>query len=620
MRIRGKIFLFALTVTSISAVQAAEDFQIKAWVDRSVIGINEQFILNVELSGNEAGRASTPQLPDMNEFAAFLGSGSSQNFQIINGVTSISKTINYYFQATKIGKFTIGPIKIKVKNKTYQTDPIPIEITKSSSKPRQSAQSQRNVQQGQSDISNEDIFIKTVVNKKKVYQNEPVIVTYKIYTRVNMTPVGFTKLPATTGFWKEEFPMGQQIPTHTEIVDGKRYTVATIKKMALFPMTPGKKVIEPLVLQCRIRVRKRRSMFDDFFNDDFFSDPFGRTIQKNISSEPVIINVIPLPENGKPKDFKGVVGDYKISSFVDKADVKTNEAITYTLTISGTGNIRSLPEPEISFSHDLEAYPPEVSEKIERKGNSISGTRTYEYVLIPRAAGTQKIQPVTFTFFDPSSKTYKTLRTDPITIRVQKGREISTPIPQITSKEEVELVGKEIRFIMTEPPSFRKIGEGIFKSYTLIIIFISPLILLFAAVSIRKHQDRLRGDIAYARNRRAGKFARKRLSMARSLLNVESQKEFYAEVGKALLGYIGDKLNIEEAGIIRDEVKNMLTKKGVSEEVLNRFFKCLDICDMKRFSPTGSTIDEMKKFLKEAEECLVIMDRHLAKQNRDLSS
>jgi len=435
----------------------ASDLTVKAYVDKTVIGLNQQFTLSVELSGKGVNSVSNPKLPKMDSFAAYLGSGSSQNIQFINGRMSSSKTINYYFQATAVGKFQIGPVIISYKGHTYQTQPITIEIQRNPSTSSQQPSSGQNRAVKSTGITQNDLFIKAVVNKKRVYQNEPVIVTYKIYTRVSVSSFGYSKLPGTAGFWVEEFPLPQQPQTTTEILNGKRYTVATIKKMALFPMTSGVKTIDPMVVECEVQVRRRsRDIFDDFFNDSFF----GRSVSKIIRSQPVKIKVLPLPEQGKPKDFSGVVGRFTINSWVDKSSVKTNEAISFKVKIAGKGNIRTLPEPNVVFPADFEKYPPKVTEKINRKSMSISGSKVYEYVLVPRVAGLQKIKPVELSIFDPISKTYKTLRTNEIVIKVAKGEKTFVAAPSGLSKEEVKLLGHDIRFIKTEIPSFKKIGAA----------------------------------------------------------------------------------------------------------------------------------------------------------------
>ena len=585
----------------------AQDIVVKAYVDRTTVGLNEQFTLNVELSGRDANAASNPQLPKMDDFAIFLGSGTQQNMEYVNGRMSFSKVISYHFQATAIGQFQIGSIMVQAGGKQVQTDPISIEIQKTAAAPQTSRRQNEPVQG--TEPAEGDLFLRTLVDKKQVYQNEPVTITYKIYTLVNVTSYGFSKIPGTAGFWVEEFPMGQAPETSVEILEGKRYTVATIRKVALFPMTPGEKTVEPLEIECEVRVQRRsRDIFDDFF-----SDPFGRTVRKAIQSEPVRVKVLPLPEEGKPEDFTGIVGKYRMTGGIDRTKVKTNEAISYKVKLEGQGNIRTLPEPKITFPSDFEAYPPKISETVDRKGSVVSGSKTFEYVLVPRAPGIQKIKPVVLSTFDPSAKTFHTLRTDEISIDVVKGDDVFITAPSGLAKEEVALIGQDIRFIKTAVPSFQRMGRSATGTVLFWAVLIFPLFCLTAAYGYRRHSDRLIGDVAYARGRRATHSAKKRLSSSKSLLSISTQKEFYAEAGRALMGYLGDKLNIAEAGMVTEEAERMLKNRSVSEETSKAYFECLRICDLKRFSPTETDENEMRVFFKKAEGVISRLHKEISK-------
>jgi len=605
---RKRIFVTLACLLTAGAVFGADDFSIQAHVDQTVIGLNQQFTLSVELSGKGANSVSNPELPAM-DFAAFMGSGSSQNIQFINGKMSVSKTISYHFTATAAGQFEIEAVKVIHDNKTYETDPIAIQIVSNSQQGTARSGQQAKPVQG-SGPAEGDLFLRATVNKKRAYQNEPVVVTFDLYTRVDVASFGLSKLPATTGFWVEEFPLPQTPQTRSEILEGKQYTVATLKKMALFPMSEGVKTIAPMSVECDVRVRKKRSrsMFDDFFNDSFF---YGQTQRKALSSKAVQIQVLPLPETGKPDDFSGAVGQFKMSGKADKTDAKTNEAISYKIVISGEGNIRTLPEPDVVFSPDFEVYPPKKTEKINRDGNRISGVQTYEYVLVPRVAGLQKIKPVRLSVFNPKTGAYEILKTREVNIRVTKGSEMFTAAPSGLSKEEVRLIGQDIRFIKTETPVFRKIGRIFYRQPLFWIILIAPLLSIASAFGYRRHLNRLYGDVAYARGRRATKQVKKRFTGAREYLKSDTQKSFYSEIHKGLMSYLGDKLNIAESGMISEEVRKLLAVRGVPESSVEGYFGCMQTCDMMRFSPSGSDEEEMKKFLKKAENAVSDMDKYL---------
>jgi len=599
MDLKRLTYIFLLLTT---ATVHAQDVSVKAYLDRTNVGLNQQFTLHVELSGSGANKAGSPQLPDMKSFAAFLGSGSSQNFQFINGKTTVSRTISYHHQAIKEGTHIIGAVTVKAGNKTLKTKPINITIKKGA------AQQPSNQQPGVSGPSAEELFLKASVIKRRVYQNEPVIITYKIYTSVNVTSYHLSKLPATAGFWVEEYDLGQVRPVR-EIVNGRQYTVATIKRMAVFPMASGARTVEPMAITCDIQVqRKRRDIFDSFF-----SDPFGKPVSKVINSNPVKIEVLPLPDEGKPPGFKGSVGVYTMKSTLDKTSVKTNEALTFRLTIEGKGNIQALTEPSIQFPADFEVYPPKTTKNIKRGDTGITGHKTFEYVLIPRIPGAQKIKPVVFSFFNTDKRAYETLKTDERLIAVAKGEDVLAVIPGGLTRKEVNLLGEDIRFIKTENSVMQKIGEGFIRKAGFWAAAVIPLLALMGAFAFRRHQDKLLDDVAYARDRRATGIARKRLAVARSHLDSASQSKFYADIGRALTGYLADKQNFAEAGMISGQVKEKLTKQGITGSVIEDYFNCLETCDMIRFSPTESTLEEMKQFLKMAEDAMNALDREMAK-------
>ncbi|MBN1780110.1 protein BatD [bacterium] len=592
----------------------AQDISIRSFTDNTVIGLNQQFTLNVELSGEGVNSAGEPELPDMGSFARFLGSGSSQNIQVVNGRMSVSKILTYHFQATSEGKFRIGPVNLKAGGKTVSTDPIDIEIKAvQGGRPQASPQAQTRAQSGAND-SGDDLFVEAIPDKKRVFQNEPVTITYKIYTRLQVTSFGFVKEPETTGFWKEDFELPPQPVTSTEVVNGKQYTVAVIKKQSLFPMSPGSKKIDPLVIQCEVRSRRRsRDPFGDFFSDPFF----GRTESMNVPSNTVNIQVLPLPDENKPADFNGAVGRLSLKADVDKRDVRTNEAVTYTIRIEGRGNIHVLPDPKVNFSSDFEVYPPKIKESVQRKSAPVSGSKTYEYILVPRFPGTQQIDPVRLSYFDPDLKAYKVLQTDPIQIRVEQGDEPFALIPPGATKEQVKWRGKDIRFIKTETAVFRKTGASMLNMVFFWTVLLIPLAGLSAAYGMNRHLNRIQGDMAYARDRRAGRMAKKHLKKAASLIgsgqDAGAQKAFYAEAGHAVMGFLGDKLNMAKAGLISEEVRSVLENRGVGADTIASVFSILQTCDFQRFAPSDTSKEDMQAFLKRTERVLVQLDRELRK-------
>ncbi len=588
-----------------------QDLLLRTYVDRTTLAVNQQFILTVEVAGADAQKVPIPQAPDLSQFADYLGTSSSQNIQIVNGQMSVTRSAQNYYRARKTGTFTIPALTLKYKGKTYTSDPITIKIVQGGPPPTAGGgRANRGITPEGSLKGN--LFLRAEVDRRSVYPNQPVTLTYKIYTRVEITGYSISKLPNAVGFWTEEFKLPPQPPTSYKVLNGKRYLTAVIRKVALFPTNTGELKIEPMEVDCEVRLRsprRSRDMFDSFFNDNFFGDMFGRRVRTKIYSEPVTIHVKPLPEEGKPKDFSGLVGRFQMSAGLDKQNVAANEAITLKVRYSGIGNIRLLPEPKITFPPDIETYEPKVSQNIDRSGTVIRGSKTFEYVLIPRLAGEHRIQPIRFSYFDLKENRYRTLTSPEFVIRVSAPAGGTLPMTTGLTREEVKLIGKDIRFIKLTSEEFFKIGHDFYRTVWFVLLLVLPLLAVGGAFAYQQRQAKMAENVAYARSRRANQLAKKRLSQARKLLKPETQKEFYAEVSRALVGFVADKLNLPPAGIISDEVAGRLRERGVDEEIVGEFLECLQECDFQRFAPASATPADMQQTYEKARKAIVDLEK-----------
>lgn len=607
---------YFLTLILWAAAAAAQPLSITSSVDRTSLALSQQLVLTVELSGEGANAVGRIDLPDVSEFLAMIGSGgTSQNIQIINGKMSAQKSITYFYQTIKEGSFSIPPVSVTHKGQTVSSKPITLTISKAAAPPAGSGGSAQGVTgQGQaqtlpaSEASDEDLFIRALVNKRQVYQNEPVIVTFRIYTRVNVSGYALTKLPETAGFWSEDIPLPQQPQTRNEVINGRKYVVADLKKMAMFPTSPGRVEIGSLGVDCDVRVQARRRSNDIF--DSFFDDPFfGRTVRRTVQSRPVSIEVLPFPEAGKPANFSGLAGKFNIQASIDKKEVTTNEAITFKVVVSGEGNIKTIPRPNVLLPRDFEQYEPKVTENIQRTGDRISGSKSFEYVLVPRFPGEQRIRPITFSFFDLAARRYATVSTPELIIPVAKGSGDVAVVPSGLSKEEVALINQDIRFIKLNAPEWRRKGGEFYRSGWFSLLWILPLLALAGALGYRRHLDKLSGNVAYARSRRANRMAMKRLSKASGLLQLEKQKEYFAEIARALLGFAADKLNLAEAGILSSELEARLRERGAPDATIEPYLQLLKVCDYQRFAPSEVTLAQMQGIYKEAKEAIINLEK-----------
>ena len=571
---------------------------VRAYLSQTEVLLNRQFVLNVEISGTQQLDEDPPVLPDLSAFAVYLGSGTSTSMQIVNGRTSLSLTFQHRFQATAEGTFEIGPVTVRAGGRDLRTEPLTIRITDGPAPTSRSG-----LPGADGTVAPEDLFITATASKPRVYVNEPVIVEYRIFTRVDVEGYNITQQPGTTGFWVEELE-DPQARVEQVVRDGLQYTSAVVRRVALFPTGAGTKTLAPLTLETQVRVQRRsRSLFGDPFGG-----LFGSRVSVVVGSNPVEIEVLPLPEAGRPDAFTGLVGRLEVSASIDRTDAETNDALTYRLEVSGTGNIRTLPEPELGFPSDVEVYPPDVSERVDPTEDGVRGSKIFEYVIVPRAPGQVTIPAVKLAYFDIDAGTYAAAASDPLTLTVA-GDPVAGPAGRFRTG--VDLQRQDIRFIRIAIPGFRPVGGSLVRSAGFWAIVLVPMCAVAGAVAARRHQDRLTGDVAYARRRRAARLAKQRLARAESLRSPDRHRAFHAEVGRALQGFLGDKLNLAEAGLIRDEIRARLTSRGVAPGVIDAYLGCLEDCDRQRFAPTEPDALAMQDMLTRAARAMTDLDQAL---------
>ncbi len=603
------VFLILLIVTKVNG----QEIQFTASVDKTVLSLEQTLTLTFQITSSSANISGTPEMPELDGLTVVSGPNLSTSISFVNGQVSSSRSYSYILIPTNVGKLTIGSAVLNYNGKVYKTTPIEVEVVKSAAPQQPKPQTPRTeVPQDESSDLSKQVFLKVFVDKKNPYQNEGVTVSYKLYTRVQVRSYGISKPPTATGAWIEEYAMPQQPVLSTEVIDGISYQSAVIKKLELFPAKSGELTLEPLVIQADVIVRSRtpRSFFDFDFDSFFDDDFFGRTERKNLVAPSVKLNVLPLPEEGKPAIFKNVVGKFSLNSETDRTDVLTNEAVSLIIKISGTGNIKLIESPGIKISGDFEMYEPKVEEKINRSGENISGEKVFEYVLVPRLPGVQKIEPIIFSYFNPETKRYTILTTEEIFVNVAPGKERLSAYPGNLSRDEVKLIGSDIRFIKLKPIQWNKAGDRFYKNYIFLTLIIFPLILMGVTIIYNSHLEKINTDIGYRRDRMAVKTAEKRLKESAEYMKEESREKFYLTLSSALRGYIADKLNISEVGFLTDEVKEMLENKKVDGEISNKFLELINTCDYLRFAPTEANLQDMKKIYQESRETILLFEKH----------
>ncbi len=594
----------------LASTTPGEAQSVRAFLSQNPVPVNGQFVLNVEVSGSRSTDGD-PALPDLSAFADYLGSGTSTSMQFVNGRMSTSHTIQYRFLATQEGTFEIGPVTVRADGEDLRTDPLTIEIAAAPAAGA-GARGGGGVRAGPGDgVSSDELFLTATLSEAQVYVNQPVVVEYRIFTRVDVEGVSVVRQPGTAGFWVEELAAAQR--QEQVVRNGVQYASQVIRRVALFPTGPGPKRVDPLVLEAQVRVQRPSPFGRDPFGDPFggfAGGLFGRRVPVSVASNALDLEVLPAPP-GAPASYSGFVGSLAVSAGVDRTAAETNDALTLRLDVSGSGNIRTLPEPTLDLPPAFEVYPPEMSEEVEPAADGVRGSRVYEYVIVPREPGEVTIPPVELAYLDPERGAYAVASSDPIALTVTGDPGPTTFLPGQRARAGMDLQRADIRFIRIAAPTFRARDGSLFRTAGFWAVAVLPLVALAGAVAVRRHRDRLAGDVAWARSRRASKVARRRLARAESLCSPDRHREFHAEVGRAMQGFLGDKLNVAEAGLIHDEIRAALAARGVDTDVADACLDCLERCDRERFAPAEPDAAAMQAMLAEAGRAMTDLDAAL---------
>jgi hypothetical protein len=572
-----KLFISTfLMIFVLSAYASAQKFY--AHVNRNPVSQGQTFQVTFSLE-NASGRGF--QAPGFKGFSVLTGPSTSQSTQIINGNMSSSVSYTYLLKADNVGQFTIGSATINVDGKQLRTDPIQVQVVKGT--PQQSQQgggsdNEKSLEQQAYDIINENAFVRLNVSKKNVYENEQIVATYKLYINpeLNLVDLSAPKMPTFNGFWTTELDIGQ-VSYRTETLNGKVYKVADLKKVILLPQQTGQLKIEPMEVELivRLRVQSQSRSRNGFFDDPFFGDPFGRNHRDfpyTAKTNSPTINVKPMPA-GAPPEFQGAVGDFTMKAWMDKQNTKTNEPVNLKTQITGKGNLKLIQPLPLVLPNDIENYEPKINDNINTSTAGMSGSRTFEYLLLPRNPGTFKIDPIKFAYFDISTGKYEVLSSEEFELNVEKGSgDASSPIISGVRKQDVQLLGKDIRFIKSAPNSFKKSNGRFYGSSWFYILNILPGLLFVLFFAYRKRQEKITGNVVLMKQKKANRQAKKRLASAKSFLNKDETK-FYEETSRALWGYVSDKLSIAYSDLTSEKAEEKLREQNVLMKYLENCLK-----------------------------------------------
>lgn len=576
------IFLWAMLMMAAIPLWADEEVSFTASAPDAV-AVGDQFRLSYTITTQDVRDF---RVASIRGFDVLMGPSRStqSSVQIINGKTTSTQSITftYILMAKTEGEYTIPGATVTADGNQMVSNSVKIKVLPAD---KSSQSGQQRGTTGSATISGNDLFITGTINKTTVYEQEAILLTYKIYTQVDLRGFDNVKLPDFKGFHSQEVELPTNRRWGLEHYKGRNYQTTIFRQFVLFPQQSGKLTIDAARFDASIAVATQVDPFD--FDSFFNGGGGGYMVKKSLFTPKLTIDVKALPD--KPAGFSGGVGDLNISSSINSTSVKTNDAVTVKLVISGTGNLKLLSNPEVKFPEDFEIYDPKSENNFRLTSDGLSGNRVIEYLAIPRNPGDYKIPPVSFTYFDVKSKSYKTLTTEGYDLHVEKGEGNATQtIANFTNKEELKVLNEDIRFIKQNEVKLTPRGSFFFGTTGYWLFYLIPALVFIVFFLIYRKQIAANANVAKVRTRKANKVAVKRLKLAGKLLADNKKDAFYDEVLKALWGYVSDKLSIPMSRLSKDNIEEELRNYGVDDALIAEFLKVLDNCEFARFAPADA--------------------------------
>lgn len=589
-----RLYIFFLFISSWAIAQNPNFY---SQVSKTKVNVGEIFQIAFTLEGQGANLV----YPSFKDFDIYSGPNQSQSMSMVNGNFSQSTTISLFIAAKKEGKFTIGPASVMAGNQKLETKPITIEVIKTGSpQQQQSANSnapanpqaqQTNPQeknQYASDLNDDDFFVRAFLSKTKCYQGEQIHLSYKIYSRHQILDFNPKQLMKSfDGFWNENDVNTGPFPLNTEVVNGINYYVVEIYNTYLFAQRSGKITIDPIDVEAAIRKqtkRQPRNIFEQFFGTAGYDD-----IVVKGKSKPLKVEVIELPAENKPNNFSGAIGNFSYKAEITKNEVKANDAFNLKLTINGKGNIKLVDPLKLNLPESFEVYEPKVNETIKTNGG-VSGSKTYDYLIIPREQGEYSINNLNFSYFDTDKKQYITLPSPEIKLTVLEGDASSAQVIS-PAKKGIKENENDIRYIKTGDLGLSKPENEFFSSCTHLLLLVLPTVLFFSSLFFIKRQRKLNGNMAVLKERKAAKIAKQQLVLAEKHMKSNLKDLFFNEVLNAIHKYLGNKFRLATADLSKEKISEMLISKQVSEATTQKLIETLDTCEFAKYAPNAVTGD-----------------------------
>lgn len=563
----------------------------KATVTKNNVSVGEEF----QLIFTASGKSSDFRAPNLNGLRKLSGpnKSSSSSMQIINGKVSSSESTSYSYYLTAIaeGELTIAPAFIVIDGKKVASKAIKLKVSKADP----NANKGLNIE--------EKVELKVSINKSKVYQGEQIVITYKLYSEINLAEITILEIPEMNGFWKEDVKTNSK--GKIEVINGVNYKVWEISKSIITPQKSGVLEIDPMLLDIKVQVPKERNR----------RDPFGmfnnyRTIMDEVSSRKIKINVKDLPPNA-PKEFNGAVGSFKLKASIDKVNAKTNEAINYKLVLSGKGNIHLIDEIAVDFPSDFETYDVQKQDKTFVSKNGISGKIILDYLFIPRFQGEYTIPATKFAYFDPAAKKYKTVDTENFTLNITKGK--SNEGSFSSSDDLKKEVNSKLNEIETNTIFEAKNSKKLNENWTMMLLMILPILLLLFYLIKEKYYQILDANPIDRKFRKSLRIAQKRLKKAEKLMKNAEKEQFFEEIEKSLWHYFSSKFNVDVADLSKETISVYFEKNSIKESVSLTFIEIIKDCEFCRFAPSSLDNSQMDTVYEKATKVIIEVEHQLKK-------
>jgi len=613
------IHIFILVVFSLSTFADEVSLRVSA---PSTVEVGGKFRVQFTVNTQNVSHFSAP---DFKGFEVIYGpaTSSQSSFQMINGRTSQSSSIiyTYVLMAESVGNFTIGSASVQVDGKAVKSKPVQVRVLSggaggssggnyggggngNAGAGRQSSASEPS--SSSTNISAKDLFMTATASRTTVHEQEAILLTYKIYTLVDLRELD-GKLPTLDGFQIQEIPLPRTKEFSIEQYNGRNYRSVVWSQYLLFPQKSGKLTIPAITYEGVVLTRNRN--LDPI--EAFFNGQSGYTeVKRKIATPTLTINVSPLPN--KPEGFSGAVGKFSVSSSISTKEVDANEAVTLKISVQGSGNMKLISTPEVKFPKDFETYDAKVNDNFQLTRSGLSGTKDFEYLFVPRHPGTYEIPAAEFIYFDTESRSYKTLKTEAYTLKVNKGKggagqSVSNYSGQ---QQDVQQLNQDIRFIKKGEVDLHQPGDTFFGTWKCWVAYLLPLFLFIIVLVLGRKQMKAHANVALSRGRKANKVARKRMKTAKKLLDTHDTGKFYDEVLRALWGYVGDKFNMSQESLNKENIEQSLTSRNVPAEQIQQFMKVLNDCEFARYAP-GDVNENMENVYNSAISAISKMEDNL---------